>query len=73
MPQPKDKDWLNVYKNKTAIYVVYKRPKTWDTYRLKVKGWKQIFHAKTVGDGQGGLVCCNSYGRKELDTTERLN
>ena len=26
-----------------------------------------------VGDGQGGLVCCNSWGRKELDTNERLN
>ena len=26
-----------------------------------------------VGDGQGGLACCNSRGRKELDTTERLN
>ena len=25
-----------------------------------------------VGDGQGGLACCNSWGRKELDTTERL-
>ena len=25
MPQPKDKDWLNGYKNKTAISVVYKR------------------------------------------------
>ena len=24
------------------------------------------------GDGQGGLVCCDSCGRKELDTTERL-
>jgi len=23
-----------------------------------------------VGDGQGGLVCCDSWGRKELDTTE---
>ena len=23
-----------------------------------------------VCDGQGGLVCCNSWGRKELDTTE---
>ena len=22
------------------------------------------------GDGQGGLVCCNSWGRKESDTTE---
>ena len=25
MPQPKDKDWLNGYKNKTPIYAVYKR------------------------------------------------
>ena len=26
-----------------------------------------------VADGQGGLVCCDSWGRKESDTTERLN
>ena len=26
-----------------------------------------------VGDGQGGLVCCDSWGRKESDTTEWLN
>ena len=26
MPQPKDIDWLNGYKNKTHIYAVYKRP-----------------------------------------------
>ena len=45
MPQPKDKNWLNGYKNKTPIYVVYKRPPSGDTYRLKVKGWKKIFHA----------------------------
>ena len=48
MPQPKDKDWLNGYKNKTPIYAVYKRPTSnlgRDTYRLKVKGWKKIFHA----------------------------
>ena len=31
-------------------------------------GWTQ-----GVGDGQGGLACCNSWGRKESDTTERLN
>ena len=24
------------------------------------------------GDGQGGVVCCNSWGHKESDTTERL-
>ena len=26
-----------------------------------------------VGDGQGGLVCCSSWGCKESDTTEWLN
>ena len=28
-------------------------------------GWTQ-----GVGDGQGGLACCSSWGRKESDTTE---
>lgn len=26
MLQPKDTDWMNVYENKTHIYLVYKRP-----------------------------------------------
>ena len=26
-----------------------------------------------IGDEQGGLACCDSWGRKELDTTEQLN
>ena len=26
-----------------------------------------------VGDGQGDLTCCDSWGRKESDTTEQLN
>ena len=26
-----------------------------------------------VGDGQGSLVCCNSWGPKESDTNEQLN
>ena len=26
-----------------------------------------------VCDGQGGLACCDSWGRKESDTTERLS
>ena len=29
--------------------------------------------APGVGDGRGGLVCCDSWGRKESDTTEQLN
>jgi len=46
MPQPKDKDWLNGYKNKTYICCLQEiHHKTRDTYRLKMKGWKKIFHA----------------------------
>ena len=26
-----------------------------------------------VGDGQGGLACCDSWGHKQSDTNERLN
>ena len=29
--------------------------------------------ALRVDDGQGGLVCCSSWGHKESDTTEQLN
>ena len=26
-----------------------------------------------VGDGQGSLACCSPWGRRESDTTERMN
>ena len=29
--------------------------------------------APGVGNGQGGLVCCNPWGRKELNVTMRQN
>ena len=32
-----------------------------------------IYWTPGVGDGQGGLACCNSQGLKESDMTERLN
>ena len=41
-------------------------------------GWHHQFNrhefeqAPGVGDGQAGLACCDSWGHKELDTTERL-
>ena len=35
--------------------------------------WHEFEWTLGVGDGQGGLACCNSWGRKELDTTEWLN
>ena len=38
--------------------------------------WSSILHMVIytgVGDGQGGLACCDSWSHKELDTTEQLN
>ena len=39
-------------------------------YRLNGQGFGWTLG---VGDGQGGLACCNSWGHKESDTTEWLN
>ena len=39
-------------------------------YQLSVHGFGWT---PGVGDGQGGLGCCCSLGRKESDTTEQLN
>ena len=42
-------------------------------------GWHHCFHGREfeqapgVGNGQGSLACCSSWGRKESDRTERLN
>ena len=45
----------------------------------EVAGWHHWLNGREsvwtpgVGDGQGGLAYCDSWGRKELDTTEWLN
>ena len=45
----------------------------------EMAGWHHWFDGHEsewtlgVGDGQGGLACCDSWGHKESDTTERLN
>ena len=42
-------------------------------------GWHHLLNENEfvwtpgVGDGQGGLACCGSWGCKEADMTERLN
>jgi len=38
----------------------------------KIEGY-EFEQALGVGDGQGSLVCCGSWGHKASDTTERLN
>jgi len=39
-------------------------------HRLNAHGFK---YTLAVGDGQGGLACCSSWGPKESDMTEQLN
>ena len=39
-------------------------------HHLNGHGFEQ---ALGVGDGQGSLACCNSWGHKESDMTEQLN
>ena len=62
-----------------------KRPWCWE--RLKAgerddRGWDFVITDSMdmslgaplgVGDGQGGLACCSSWGHKESDMTEQLN
>ena len=37
------------------------------------ESWTESGWTPGVRDGQRGLACCDSWGCKELDTTERLN
>ena len=45
----------------------------------EIAGWHYGLNAHEsgwtpgVGDGQGGLACCYSWGHRESDTTEQLN
>ena len=46
MLPPKDTDWLNGYKQDPYICCLQETHfRLRDTYRLKVRGWKKIFHA----------------------------
>ena len=65
----------------------WKRPWCWERLRAggegetenKIVGWhhwldgREFEKAPGVGDGQGSLACCSSWGHKESDTTEQLN
>ena len=44
----------------------------WDGWMASLTWWTWVWVNSWVGDGQGGLACCGSWGRKELDMTERL-
>ena len=41
--------------------------------RMRWLDGREFEQALGAGDGQGGLACCSSWGRKESDMTEQLN
>ena len=47
MCQPKDIDWLSEYKKQDPYICCLKDThfRSRDTYRLKVRGWRKVFHA----------------------------
>ena len=55
------------------------RPEEKGTIEDEMPGWHHWLNGResewTLGviDGQGGLACCDSWGRKDSDTTEWLN
>ena len=72
MLQPKDIGWLNGYKNKTRIYAIYKRPTSdLGTYRLKVRGWKKIFHTNGNGKKAGVAILISDKIDFETKTITR--
>ena len=68
-------------------WLIWKDPDAGKDWRQKEKGmtedemvgWHhqldghEFEQALGVGDGQGSLVCCRPWGRKQSDTTEWLN
>ena len=45
----------------------------WDGWMDSLIQWHEFDQAPRDGEGQGSLVCCSPWGRKELDITEWLN
>ena len=64
---------LSIY---TFPFSIEKGQEEKGTTEDEMAGWHHQLDGQStlgVGDGQGGLACCDSWGDKELDTTGRLN
>ena len=45
----------------------------WDAWMASLTQWTWVWVNSGVCNAQGGLACCGSWGRKELDTADWLN
>ena len=73
MSKPKDKDWLNGYKNKTPLYAVYKRPTSnqgTHTY-WKWRAGKEIFHANEDQKKAGVAILISDKVDFEIKAVKR--
>ena len=41
-----------------------------DSMDISLSKLRELVMDREAGDGQGGLACCDSWGRKESDTSE---
>ena len=71
----------NFFKFFAPIFALYQICRDWGQEEKgmtedEMAGWHhrldghEFEYTPGVGDGQGGLACCDSWGRKELDATE---
>ena len=73
---PHVKSWLTGKDSDAGRYSGQEEMRTTED---EMAGWHHSLDGResewtpVVGDGQGVLACCDSWGCKELDTTERLN
>ena len=68
MPQPKDKDLLNGMQKQHPYICCLQEThlKARDTYRLKVKSWKNVFHAN--GDQKKAGVAILISNKRDFET-----
>ena len=74
-PRPSDSESSQVGRLQEVLKLevsVSRKSGCWEKVNF-VSRWRESEWTPGVGDGQGGLVCCDSRGCKQSDTTERLN
>ena len=77
MLQPKDIDWLNGYSKQDLCICCPQEThfRSRDTYRMKVRGWKKIFHANGNQKKAGVTILISEkidfkdYYKRQKDTT----
>ena len=73
MSQPKDKDCMNVYEKQDSYICGLQKShlKQRETYRLKLKDWKKIFHANGGQNKAGVAILISDQIDLEIRTVKR--